>query len=395
MTNKETMALSDKFVMGTYKRNPIAPARAKGAKVWDEDGKEYLDFLAGIAVCSLGHSNPKVTAAVRKQAGILMHTSNLYYNGLQAQVAEILVENSFADKAFFCNSGAEANEAAIKLARRYGHERMGGKYEIITMLNSFHGRTLATITATGQKKFQSGFEPLPGGFKYVPFNDPAALEAAVSDATCAVMLEPIQAEGGVNVPSDGYLRAVRDICDKKGILMILDEVQTGMGRTGSLFAYEQHGIKPDIMALAKALGNGFPVGAMLSTDEISSVFVPGTHASTFGGNYLAMAACLATLDSLLHDGVLENCRVMGEYLFKKLRALKSKHGVVKEIRGRGLIIALEISSEYPEMASRCLEKGLIVNCTSPSVMRLVPPLVIKKSEVNKAAAIIDEVLAEI
>lgn len=395
MTNKETMALSDKFVMGTYKRNPIAPARAKGAKVWDEDGKEYLDFLAGIAVCSLGHSNPKVTAAVRKQAGILMHTSNLYYNGLQAQVAEILVENSFADKAFFCNSGAEANEAAIKLARRYGHERMGGKYEIITMLNSFHGRTLATITATGQKKFQSGFEPLPGGFKYVPFNDPAALEAAVSDATCAVMLEPIQAEGGVNVPSDGYLRAVRDICDKRGILMILDEVQTGMGRTGSLFAYEQHGIKPDIMALAKALGNGFPVGAMLSTDEISSVFVPGTHASTFGGNYLAMAACLATLDSLLHDGVLENCRVMGEYLFKKLRALKSKHGVVKEIRGRGLIIALEISSEYPEMASRCLEKGLIVNCTSPSVMRLVPPLVIKKSEVNKAAAIIDEVLAEI
>jgi len=395
MTNKETMALSDKFVMGTYKRNPIAPARAKGAKVWDEDGKEYLDFLAGIAVCSLGHSNPKVTAAVRKQAGILMHTSNLYYNGLQAQVAEILVENSFADKAFFCNSGAEANEAAIKLARRYGHERMGGKYEIITMLNSFHGRTLATITATGQKKFQSGFEPLPGGFKYVPFNDPAALEAAVSDATCAVMLEPIQAEGGVNVPSDGYLRAVRDICDKRGILMILDEVQTGMGRTGSLFAYEQHGIKPDIMTLAKALGNGFPVGAMLSTDEISSVFVPGTHASTFGGNYLAMAACLATLDSLLHDGVLENCRVMGEYLFKKLRALKSKHGVVKEIRGRGLIIALEISSEYPEMASRCLEKGLIVNCTTPSVMRLVPPLVIKKSEVNKAAAIIDEVLAEI
>ncbi len=395
MTNEETMALSDQYVMGTYKRNPVALARGKGAKVWDEDGKEYLDFLAGIAVCSLGHSNPKVTAAIRKQAGILGHTSNLYYNGLQVQVARVLVENSFAGKAFFCNSGAEANEAAIKLARKYGHEKMGGRYEIITMENSFHGRTLATITATGQKKFQVGFEPLPGGFKYVPFNDAAALEAAISDITCGVMLEPIQAEGGVRVPSEGYLKAVREICDKKGILMILDEVQTGMGRTGSLFAYEQHGIKPDIMALAKAIANGFPVGAMLATDKVSSVFVPGTHASTFGGNYLAMAACLATLDCLLNDGVLENCREMGAYLFKKLQGLKRKHSVIKEVRGRGLIMALEISSEYPEMAGRCLERGLIVNCTSASVMRLVPPLTIKKSEINKAVAIIDEVLANI
>lgn len=393
MTNQDIMALSDQFVMGTYKRNPVALVRGKGARIWDADGKEYLDFLAGIAVCSLGHSNPKVTAAIRKQAGILGHTSNLYYNGIQAQVAKILVENSFAEKAFFCNSGAEANEAAIKLARKYGHEKMGGRYEIITMLNSFHGRTLATITATGQQKFQAGFEPLPGGFTYVPFNDAAALEAAISDATCAVMLEPIQAEGGVNVPSDGYLRAVREICDRNGILMILDEVQTGMGRTGSLFAYEQHGVTPDIMALAKALGNGFPVGAMLATDRIAQVLVPGTHASTFGGNYLAMAACLATLDCLLNDGVLENCREMGDYLFKKLNGLKSKYGVVKEVRGKGLIMALELSSDYPDMVSRCLARGLLVNCTSPSVMRLVPPLTIKKSEINRAVAIIDEVLA--
>lgn len=395
MTNEEIIALSDQFVMGTYKRNPVALVKGRGAKVWDADGKEYLDFLAGIAVCSLGHSNPKVTAAVRRQAGILGHTSNLYYNGLQARVAKKLVENSFADKAFFCNSGAEANEAAIKLARKYGHEVMGGRYEIITMENSFHGRTLATIAATGQKKFQAGFEPLPGGFKYVPFNDPEALEAAVSDATCAVMLEPIQAEGGVQVPADGYLRAVRDICAQKGVLMILDEVQTGMGRTGSLFAYEQQGIEPDIMTLAKALGNGFPVGAMLATDKVCSVFGPGTHASTFGGNYLAMSACLATLDCLLNDGVLENCREVGGYLLTKLQGLKSKHPVIKEIRGKGLIMGLEISAEYPEMSGRCLKKGLIVNCTSPSVMRLVPPLTIRKTEINRAVAIIDEVLAEI
>lgn len=395
MTNKEIMALSDQFVMGTYRRNPVALVKGKGARVWDADGKEYLDFLAGIAVCSLGHSHPKVIAAIRKQAGILGHTSNLYYNPIQAQVAKILVENSFADKAFFCNSGAEANEAAIKLARKYGHEKMGGKYEIITMLNSFHGRTLATVTATGQTKFQAGFEPLPGGFKYVPFNDPAALKEAISDVTCAVMLEPIQAEGGVNVPSADYLQDVREICDSKGVLMVLDEVQTGMGRTGSLFAYEQYGIKPDIIALAKALGNGFPVGAMLATDRIAQVFVPGTHASTFGGNYLAMAACLATLDCLLNDGILENCLEMGDYLVKKLNGLKRKRPVVKEVRGKGLILAVELNSDFPDLVGRCMAKGLLVNCTSPSVMRLAPPLTIKKSEINKAVAIIDEVLANI
>ena len=395
MTNEEIKALSDQFVMGTYKRNPIALVKGKGAKVWDADGKEYLDLLAGIAVCSLGHSNPKVVAAIRKQAGILGHTSNLYYNEIQARVAETLVKNSFADKVFFCNSGAEANEAAIKLARRYAFEKMDGRYELITMENSFHGRTLATITATGQKKFQLGFEPLPDGFKYVPFNDAAALEAAISDKTCGVMLEPIQAEGGVNIPAPGYLRAVREICDSKGLLLILDEVQTGMGRTGSLFAYEQFGIKPDIMTLAKALGNGFPVGAMLATDPVASVLVPGTHASTFGGNYLAMSACLASLDCLLNDGVLENCCAAGEHFLKKLRGLKRKHKSISEVRGMGLIVAVDTSADCFEIVGKCLEKGLLVNCTSATTLRFVPPLTIRKSEINKAVGILDEVFSEL
>jgi len=395
MTNVEIKNLSDKYVMGTYKRNPIALVKGKGAKVWDADGKEYLDLLAGIAVCSLGHSNPKVVAAIRKQAGILGHTSNLYYNEIQARVAETLVKNSFADKVFFCNSGAEANEAAIKLARRYAFEKMDGRYELITMENSFHGRTLATITATGQKKFQLGFEPLPDGFKYVPFNDAAALEAAISDKTCGVMLEPIQAEGGVNIPAPGYLRAVREICDSKGLLLILDEVQTGMGRTGSLFAYEQFGIKPDIMTLAKALGNGFPVGAMLATDPVASVLVPGTHASTFGGNYLAMSACLASLDCLLNDGVLENCRAAGEHFLKKLRGLKRKHKSISAVRGMGLIVAVDTSADCFEIVGKCLEKGLLVNCTSATTLRFVPPLTIRKSEINKAVGILDEVFSEL
>jgi len=395
MTNVEIKNLSDKYVMGTYKRNPIALVKGKGVKVWDADGKEYLDLLAGIAVCSLGHSNPKVVAAIRKQAGILGHTSNLYYNEIQALVAETLVKNSFADKVFFCNSGAEANEAAIKLARRYAFEKMDGRYELITMENSFHGRTLATITATGQKKFQLGFEPLPDGFKYVPFNDAAALEAAISDKTCGVMLEPIQAEGGVNIPAPGYLRAVREICDSKGLLLILDEVQTGMGRTGSLFAYEHFGIKPDIMTLAKALGNGFPVGAMLATDPVASVLVPGTHASTFGGNYLAMSACLASLDCLLNDGVLENCRAAGEHFLKKLRGLKRKHKSISAVRGMGLIVAVDTSADCFEIVGKCLEKGLLVNCTSATTLRFVPPLTIRKSEINKAVGILDEVFSEL
>ncbi|MDP2724697.1 MAG: acetylornithine/succinylornithine family transaminase, partial [Syntrophales bacterium] len=274
--------MADKLIMGTYKRFPVVLVKGAGARVWDRTGKEYLDFVAGIAVCSLGHSHPRVMEAIGKQLENLTHVSNLYYQEPQIRLAKILVHNSFADRVFFCNSGAEANEAAIKLARKYSHDNAGGnKYELITMLNSFHGRTLATVAATGQEKFHKGFEPLPEGFRFVPFNDPYAMEGAITDKTCGVMLEPIQGEGGVVIPDEGYLREVRIICDKYGILLILDEVQTGMGRTGELFAYESSGIKPDILTMAKALGNGFPVGAMLATEKVASAFVPGSHASTF------------------------------------------------------------------------------------------------------------------
>src|SRR5512145_3497309 len=314
MKEKKIMALADQNIMNTYRRVPIALVKGEGARVWDANGKEYLDFVAGIAVCNLGHSHPNVVKAIRSQVKNLMHVSNLYYTRPQAEVAHLLTKHSFADKAFFCNSGAEANEAAIKLARKYAHEHMGpDKFELITMKDSFHGRTMATITATGQEKFQFGFTPLLDGFKYVPFNDPAALEAAITPKTCGVMLEPIQGEGGVIIPDAQYLARVREICDRHKLLMIIDEVQTGIGRTGKLFAYEYSGIKPDIMTLAKALGNGFPVGAMLATDEIAKAFSPGNHASTFGGNLLAMAAAKATISTMLDEGVLENCQKMGDY----------------------------------------------------------------------------------
>ena len=318
-SSAEWIAEGERYVMGTYKRFPLVLTEGAGMAVWDCEGREYLDFIGGIAVCSLGHSHPKVVEAIQKQAAKLTHVSNLYHIPPQIELARLLVENSFADKVFFCNSGAEANEGAIKLARKYGCDILGGKYEIITMENSFHGRTLATITATGQEKFRKGFEPLPDGFVYVPYNDLEAIEQAVSERTCAVMLEPIQAEGGVRVPDERYLKGVRKICDERNLLMILDEVQVGMGRTGKLFAYEHEGVSPDIMSLAKALGNGFPVGAMLATDRVASAFAPGNHASTFGGNPLAMAAGKAAFEVLTQEGVIEHGARVGLYLKKRWR----------------------------------------------------------------------------
>ncbi|MDO9584912.1 MAG: aspartate aminotransferase family protein, partial [Syntrophales bacterium] len=363
MQTEELMQLGDKVIMGTYKRFPVVLVKGSGMKVWDSTGKEYLDMLAGIAVCSLGHSHSAVVAAIKEQLDKLTHVSNLYYTEPQIRLAKLLTDNSFADKVFFCNSGAEANEAAIKLARKYAHDHFGGgKYELLTMRNSFHGRTLATIAATGQEKFHKGFEPLPEGFRHLPFNDPVALEEAITDKTCGVMVEPIQGEGGVIIPDDNYLREVRMLCDKKGILMILDEVQVGIGRTGTLFAYEQSGIKPDILTLAKALGNGFPVGAMLATDKIAAAFTPGSHASTFGGNPLAMAAALATLETILKTGILENCRRMGVYFLKKLEELKWRHPAITAVRGRGLMVALELGHPGEEIVKSCLKKGLLINC---------------------------------
>jgi predicted acetylornithine/succinylornithine family transaminase len=390
---EELIAQSDKNIIGTYRRQPVVLVKGSGARVWDSDGKEYLDFVAGIAVCSLGHSNPKVVEALRHQAGVLTHVSNLYYTEPQIRLAGMLVAHSFADKVFFCNSGAEANEAAIKLARKYAHDNVkGDRYEILTMQGSFHGRTLAAITATAQEKFHVGFAPLPEGFRYVPFNDVRALEKAIRKRTCAVMVEPIQGESGVRMPSPDYLKGVRQVCDDRKILLILDEVQTGMGRTGKLFAHEHFGIRPDIMTLAKALGNGYPLGALLATDRVASAFGPGTHASTFGGNPLGMAAGVAVLRVLLEDGIMDNCREVGAYLREKLGELKKKHYMIQEVRGMGLMVGMDLTVDGAAIVRRCLEKGLLINCAGEHILRFVPPLTITREDVDRAVEILDEAL---
>ena len=393
MNTLELMSLYEKYVMNTYKRFPLALVRGAGARVWDAEGKEYLDMAAGIAVCSLGHAHSGVVSAIRKQAETLMHVSNLYYTEPQACFARLLVENSFADKVFFCNSGAEANEAAIKLARKYGHEQLGGKYELITMKDSFHGRTLATLTATGQEKVQLGFAPLPEGFSYVPFDHLPALEAAISEKTCGILLEPIQGEGGVRIPDEHYLKGVREICDKYGLLMILDEVQVGMGRTGTLFAHEDAGIQPDIMTLAKAVGNGFPIGVMLATDKVAAAFHPGNHASTFGGTPLAMAAGIAVFETIQAEGVLANCRKVGAYFIHQLKMLQSRQSLITDVRGKGLILGVELKIDGTEIVKKCMEEGLIIiTAGGGNVLRFVPPLIINEKDVDQALDILEEVL---
>ncbi|MBN1613182.1 MAG: acetylornithine transaminase [Deltaproteobacteria bacterium] len=393
MKTDDLIALTDKNIMRTYNRTPVVLVKGSGALVWDSEGKAYLDFVAGIAVCSLGHAHPRVVEAIREQAGVLMHVSNLYYTEPQVRLAKLLVENSFADKVFFCNSGAEANEAAIKLARKFAYETRGpGRSELITMRNSFHGRTLTTVTATGQEKFQIGFEPLPRGFKYVPYDDLDALEAAITDETCGVMLEVIQGEAGVIIPDIDYLHGVRRLCDKKGILMILDEVQTGMGRTGSLFAHQDYGVTPDIMTLAKALGNGFPIGATLATDRLAGAFVPGNHASTFGGNPLATAAAIATVETILNDGVLDNCRRVGAFFLDRLKGLADRHGMIRNVRGKGLMVALELDIPGADIVRKCMEKGVLINCTNNNILRCVPPLIVTEMEVDQVVSVIDEAM---
>ena len=394
MTTEELIALSDRYIMSTYKRFPIVLTRGLGVHVWDNDGKPYLDLVGGIAVCALGHSHPRVVEAMKRQVELLTHVSNLYHIENQIRLAQLLVENSCLDKVFFCNSGAEANEAAIKLARKYASEKMEGKYELITMQDSFHGRTLATVTATGQEKFHAGFAPLPEGFRYVPYNDLAAIEAAVTDRTCGVMVEPIQGEGGVVIPAPGYLPGIRRICDERGLLMIVDEVQTGMGRTGTLFACEQEEVVPDMITLAKALGNGFPIGALLAADRIAAAFVPGSHGSTFGGNPLATAAGIAVLETFFDEGILDNCRRVGAYFLERLGELKEKNARIREVRGRGLIIAVELTVPGADFVLECIKRGLLINCTGGNVLRFVPPLILTKTDVDKAVGILAEVLEE-
>ncbi|HBC92121.1 MAG TPA: aspartate aminotransferase family protein [Pelotomaculum sp.] len=396
MNTREIIELSEKYLMKNVGRMALAPVRGEGARLWDADGLEYLDFVSGIAVNVLGHCPQPVADAISWQSHQLMHCSNLYYIEPQALLAKLLVENSDLDKAFFCNSGAEANEAAIKLARKYARLNGGEeKFEIITALDSFHGRTLATVTATGQPKYQKGFEPLPGGFKYVPFNDLGALEEAIGPSTCAVMLEPIQGEGGVNVPAPEYLEGVAGLCQQHGALLIFDEVQCGLGRTGSFFAYEHYGVAPDILTLAKALGGGFPIGATLAKEKVAAAFQPGDHASTFGGNPLACVAALAAMQELFYGGVLENAVSVGEYFYEQLKGLAAKYDYVKDVRGMGLLLGMELSVKGKPLVEGCHTRGLLINCVNDYVLRFIPPLIINTSDVDLAVGILDEVMAEL
>lgn len=383
MPTEEPKDGAAKYLMPTYARQPISIVRGRGSKIYDMEGREYIDFVGGIAVNILGYGHPDLVQAIQRQAAQLIHVSNLYYTEPQVTLAQTLVDHSFADRVFFCNSGAEANEAAIKLARRYGHEKYGAsRFEIITMKNSFHGRTLATITATGQEKVQKGFEPLMPGFAYAPFNDFGAIERMVSEKTAGIMLEPIQGEGGVHVADRDYLKNLRDLCAQQDILLMFDEVQTGMGRTGTLFAYEQLGVEPDIMTLAKGLGGGVPIGACLARNSVAAVFTPGTHASTFGGNPLACAAALAVCRVLLEGRVLDHAKRMGEYLAKGLADCKERHRLVREVRGLGLLQGLELDIDAKAVVTDCLARGVLVNATSERVLRFVPPLVITPREID-------------
>ncbi len=394
MNNNDVVKLTDKYVARTYTRYPIALVRGKGARVWDADGKEYLDFLAGIAVNSLGHCHPAVVRAIQKQSRQLLHVSNLYHIQPQSELARELCHRSFADRVFFCNSGAEANEAAIKLARRYGGEHGGGKYEILTAHNSFHGRTLATLTATGQEKVRAGYDPLPEGFRQIPYNDLGAAEEAIDERkTIGILVEPIQGEGGVNVADDNYLRGLRELCDRRGLLLILDEVQTGMGRTGKLFGYEHFGIKPDIMTLAKALGGGLPFGAMLAREDVAKSFIPGSHASTFGGNPLVCSVGLAVMNTLLKGGVLKNCVKMGKLFVQGLEKLQQRFAFVRGIRGKGLLLGLELEMEGAKIVEACMAEGLLLNCTAYKVLRFVPPLTITPKEIGRGLSILEKVFA--
>ena len=393
---KELTARADRYLANTYARFPVVLERGEGCRVWDVEGKEYLDFVAGIAVCALGHCHPAVVQAVQAQAAKLLHVSNLYYIEPQIRLAELLCEHTFADRVFFCNSGAEANEAAIKLVRKYAKEhRSPERTEIITMEGGFHGRTVATITATAQAKYQMGFEPLLPGFRYVPFDDLAAVERAVGPRTAAILVEPIQGEGGIRVPTEGYLQGLRKLCDDTGPLLIFDEVQTGIGRTGRLFAYEHWGVEPDIMALAKALGGGLPIGAMLAKEEVAASFTPGTHAATFGGNPLVTAAAFATLKTVLEEDLAARSAEMGGHLLHELQTVQAAHRAVKMVRGKGLLIGVELDREVRPVLTSCLDQGLLLSSAGEKVVRFAPPLTVSAQEVGQAVGVFDTVLREV
>ncbi len=395
MNKEEVMKLDKKYVMHTYSRIPLVVDRGEGVRVWGKDGQGYLDFISGIGVNAIGHCHPAVVAAIDDQTRKLFHCSNLYYIELEAKLAKALCDISFADKVFFSNSGAEANEAAIKLARRFGSKQNGKTHDIITMKDSFHGRTITTLIATGQTKYQDGFGPFTPGFRYAPFNDLEAARRLVSNETCAIMVEPVQGEGGLNVASQEFLKGLRQLCDEKRILLILDEVQCGLGRTGELFAYQHYGIEPDILTLAKPLAGGMPIGATLAKEKVASFFEPGNHASTFGGNPVVCAAALAFLRVVKEEGLVEGAREKGEYFRGELEKLRESFSFIKEIRGKGLMIGLELTFSGKSMVEECREEGLLINCTAGNVLRFLPPLISSKKDIDEAIEILRQVMSGI
>ena len=384
---------AEKVIATTYKRFPIVIKKGNGCTLWDTEDRVYTDFVAGIAVCNIGHAHPRVSKALSLQSDTLFHVSNLYYTIPQIELASWLVENSFADRIFFCNSGAEANEAAIKLARKYFTDKgETGRFRIIAMDKSFHGRTMATLSATGQDKIKKGFAPLLEGFDFVPFNEIEALRNKIEPSTCAVIIEPIQGEGGVRCPDPEYLKNVRQICDETGTLLIFDEIQTGMGRTGKLFAYEHFGIEPDIMTLAKALANGLPIGAMHAKEHVASAFGHGSHASTFAGTPIVTAASLEVVKVLTEDKIIDRCLKVGEYFKEKLIWLKSRHESIEDVRGIGLLLGMKLKKKGDSVVMNCMEKGFLINCIQENILRFIPPLIIGKDEIDSLVTCLDEIL---
>ncbi|MFQ5952052.1 MAG: aspartate aminotransferase family protein [Candidatus Omnitrophota bacterium] len=385
--------LYDKYVLATYTRQDLCLVKGDGAWVEDIAGKKYLDFFPGWAVSGIGHCHPKVIGKVKEQLERIVHVSNNYYSDVQPVLAQKIIEHAFPGKVFFANSGAEANEGAIKLARKYGSSE---KYEIISMEKSFHGRTLATLTATGQDKVKEGFEPLPEGFKQIPFNDISAFKSVVTDKTIAVMIEPIQGEGGINVAEEEYMRQLSAFCREKNILLIMDEVQTGMGRTGEMFAYKHYGIKPDVMTLAKSLGGGFPIGALVVSDKYSDVLSPGSHASTFGGSPIVCAAALGVFEAIEQENLLENVKKMGEYLTTGIEELKKTKPVIKSLKGKGLMIGVELDMEdASKLAEKAVDEALLINCTQKNILRIMPPITVNKEEIDIALEKLSKALEKI
>ncbi len=393
MVEFDIKATTDQVIAQTYARYPLALIRGEGCTLYDDQQKAYTDFVAGIAVCNLGHAHPELARVLADQAQRLWHVSNLFYTHPQAELAAWLTERSFADRVFFCNSGAEANEAAIKLARKYFKNiDKPERYRVVCMQQSFHGRTMATLSATGQEKVRKGFDPILEGFDFVPFDDIEDLSCAIGPATCAVMLEPIQGEGGVQLPGDNYLAQVRQLCDETGCLLIYDEVQTGIGRTGKLFAHEHAGIVPDIMTLAKALGNGLPIGAMLATEKVASAFNAGAHASTFGGTPIVTSVALRVLQLLEEDNLLSRASELGDYLRRQLEDLQSRHPVIESVRGQGLLVGVQLSEPGAPIVTACMERGYLINCIQDNILRLAPPLIIRRSEIDGLIQCLDDVL---